>query len=89
MNNFCTEIEMNKYLKEFIKKVNWGSYKYVFVEALKSITYSHNDVYSFEKIKFDEFKKNPLSFIKSFSSDLQFIIYFRIWIYQLAFAPIE
>jgi hypothetical protein len=78
MNNFSTKIEMDKYLEEFIKTICWGSYKFVFKEALKSISYNHKDKFSFETIKFEECLKDTLSFIRSFSLDFQFIIYFKI-----------
>lgn len=89
MNDLSTEIEMNKYLEEFIETIGWGSYKYAFDEALKSLSYNHNDTFSFEKIKFEECIKDPLGFIKSFRLDFQDIIYFKIWIYQLGIAPIK
>ena len=89
MNAFCTEIEMNKHLKEFIKTLSWTSYKYVFNEALKSISYNYNDLFSFEIINFEKLRRDPLDIINSFDLDFQFIIYFKIWIYQLGTAPIE
>ncbi|MDO6813244.1 hypothetical protein Q4586_09720 [Tenacibaculum soleae] len=80
---------MNKHVREFTKEIHWRKFIYVFEEAMKFIPNSHNNTFDFQKIQYIKYEKNPLEYIGSFNSRDKYLIYFKIWIYQLGTALIE
>ena len=89
MIDFCEKIEMNKHIREFTKDIYWRKFIYVFEEAMKSIPNSHNNTFDFQKIQHIKCKKKPLEYIGFFNSRDKYLIYFKIWIYQLRITPTE